>query len=190
MAIPTQNTAVLVFVVATGVLMSSAWAHSPAPAPAPGTETAAAPTADCLANLLNMSDCVPYAEVGSNLTKPDKACCPELAGLVEGAPQCLCYLFDGKTAQQFGINVDMDRALKLPSVCSVATPPTSLCSLLGIPVPSPAAAPGASNTPGLGPSTAASPTTDGNDRGAASSMVLSSPLLALSIGLLLIEQTI
>lgn len=108
--------------------MSSAWAHSPAPAPAPGTETAAAPTADCLANLLNMSDCVPYAEVGSNLTKPDKACCPELAGLVEGAPQCLCYLFDGKTAQQFGINVDMDRALKLPSVCSVATPPTSLCS--------------------------------------------------------------
>ncbi|MBA0757719.1 hypothetical protein Gotri_020787, partial [Gossypium trilobum] len=42
--------------------------------------SAEAPTADCFTNLLNLSDCLTFVEAGSNLTKPVKACCPELAG--------------------------------------------------------------------------------------------------------------
>ncbi|CAA7041787.1 unnamed protein product [Microthlaspi erraticum] len=103
---------------------------SPSPSSGPSAEP------DCMTNLLNMTDCLSYVQVGTGggAAKPDKACCPELAGLVESAPQCLCYLLAGDMAAQYGISIDKKKALKLPGVCGVVTPPPSLCSLLGVPV--------------------------------------------------------
>ncbi|KAB2609978.1 non-specific lipid transfer protein GPI-anchored 2-like [Pyrus ussuriensis x Pyrus communis] len=54
-----------------------------APAPA---------TTDCYTSQLGLSDCLTYVEEGSNLTKPDNLCWPELARLVKGNSVCLCYL--------------------------------------------------------------------------------------------------
>lgn len=82
---------------------------------------------DCLNNLLNMSDCLDYVQAGSNLTKPDKGCCPELAGLVESHPICLCQLLSNPE-KIIGVSIELNKALKLPSVCKIDTPPASLCS--------------------------------------------------------------
>ncbi|KAK3001234.1 hypothetical protein RJ639_021253 [Escallonia herrerae] len=95
-------------------------AQSPSPAPGPGM--------DCMTALLNLSDCLSYVEEGSNLTKPDKACCPELAGLVESQPICLCQLLSKSGLGNLGIQIDLNKALKLPSVCGVATPPVETCA--------------------------------------------------------------
>lgn len=85
---------------------------------------------DCMANLMNMTGCLSYVTVGEGggAAKPDKTCCPALAGLVESSPQCLCYLLSGDMAATLGIKIDKAKALKLPGVCGVATPDPSLCS--------------------------------------------------------------
>jgi hypothetical protein len=94
-----------------------------AAAPAP----AAAMDAACLNSLLNMSDCLPYVQAGSATARPDAACCPELAGMVGSNPLCLCELLSG-AADSYGIAVDYSRALALPGVCRVETPPVSTCA--------------------------------------------------------------
>ncbi|CAL9247887.1 unnamed protein product [Arabidopsis halleri] len=96
---------------------------------------------DCMTNLMNMTGCLSYVTVGEGggAAKPDKTCCPALAGLVESSPQCLCYLLSGDMAATLGIKIDKAKALKLPGVCGVLTPDPSLCSLFGIPVGAPVA---------------------------------------------------
>ncbi|KAL5830684.1 hypothetical protein ACOSQ3_016101 [Xanthoceras sorbifolium] len=126
-------------------------------APGPGPSS----SEDCLTKLLNMSDCLSYVTEGSNLTAPEKPCCPELAGLVDSNPICLCELL-GKS-DSYGIKIDMSRALKLPSICHVTTPPPQLCSAVGVPVGGPTASEGGALSPqGL----AANPSTGNNDNGA------------------------
>lgn len=92
---------------------------------APGPSTTDAGT-DCMTLLFGAADCLSYVEEGSNLTAPDKACCPELATLVNTNPICLCQLL--KKGNSFGIAIDMSRALTLPSACKVETPDPGLCA--------------------------------------------------------------
>lgn len=126
---------------------SGASAPVAAPAPVSGDLAPAAapgPTAvnKCLEPLLNMSDCLDYVTQGSNLTVPDKNCCPELAGLIDSNVACLCQLLGGDVAEQFGISLDVGRALKLPATCKIDTPPVAFCAAVGYPVQAPASGPG------------------------------------------------
>lgn len=110
--------------------LMSALGLAPSPTAVPGPESsfgpAPPPGPDCFTILLNLSDCLTYVQPGSNLTKPDKPCCPELSSLVDSSPFCLCKLLGDP--ESTGFNIDINRALKLPSVCAVSTPPVSLCS--------------------------------------------------------------
>ncbi|KAL9276892.1 hypothetical protein ACSQ67_025561 [Phaseolus vulgaris] len=137
------------------ILLTLACCATSAPSPAPETAAAPAPAMNgCLMALANMSDCLTFVEDGSNLTKPDKGCCPELAGLIDSNPICLCELL-GKP-DTIGIKIDLNKAIKLPSICGVSTPPVSTCSAVGVPVSlppsisdgslSPSTAPGASGS--------------------------------------------
>ncbi|PNX85261.1 xylogen-like protein 11-like [Trifolium pratense] len=106
-------------------------ATTAAQSPAPVMADAPAPALDeCFTAITNMSDCLTFVEDGSKLTKPDKGCCPELAGLVEGNPICLCHLL-GNSGSIIGIKINVNKALKLPTICKVTTPPVSTCSDLG-----------------------------------------------------------
>ena len=109
------------------LLLALACCATSAPSPAPETAAAPAPEVNtCFMALTNMSDCLTFVEDGSNLTKPDKGCCPELAGLMDSNPICLCELL-GKP-DTIGIKIDLNKAFKLPSICGVSTPPVSTCS--------------------------------------------------------------
>ncbi|WVZ99002.1 hypothetical protein U9M48_044365 [Paspalum notatum var. saurae] len=123
------------------VLASSSCAAAAALAPAPAPGPAGGIDSACMNSLLNMSDCLTYVTKGSTARRPDAPCCPELAGLVGSDPVCLCALLSG-AADSYGIAVDYGRALALPGVCRVATPPVSTCTALGYHVRvGPAAAP-------------------------------------------------
>ncbi|KAF5727560.1 hypothetical protein HS088_TW22G01256 [Tripterygium wilfordii] len=56
---------------------------------------------------------------GRNSMVTDKPCCPELAGLVYSNPICLCTFL--RKSETFGVKIDLNRALKLPSICDVET---------------------------------------------------------------------
>lgn len=121
----------LLLVAATLVLLlllsPSSAQPMPSPAAAPGPAGGTGIDSACLNSLLNMSDCLPYVSQGSTARRPDAPCCPELAGLVGSNPVCLCELLSG-AADSYGIAVDYGRALALPGVCRVATPPVSTCT--------------------------------------------------------------
>ncbi|KAK6153181.1 hypothetical protein DH2020_012820 [Rehmannia glutinosa] len=147
-------------------------AQSPAGAPmvpiSPGPYVMApSPSLDCFTYLIKLSDCLTFVESGSNLTKPDPGCCPELANLVDTQPICLCQLLGNPG--QVGISVDVSRALKLPSACNVTTPPVSLCAAIGVPVGAlaPSEAPSGLLTAG---SVAASPSPGDRDNGSPSNL--------------------
>ena len=116
--------------VAAAIFFSAFYsASTQAPAPsAMGEAPAPSALAGCSDILLNLSGCLTYVEEGSNLTKPDKDCCPALAGLVESHPICLCVLLEPNATQSYGFSIDSKKALKLPSVCGVQTPPATACS--------------------------------------------------------------
>ncbi|KAF8703697.1 hypothetical protein HU200_031779 [Digitaria exilis] len=111
------------------------------PAAAPGPAAGGGIDQACMNSLLNMSDCLTYVTQGSTARQPDAPCCPELAGMVGSNPICLCELLSG-AADSYGIAVDYGRALALPGICRVATPPVSTCTAMGYHVRvGPAAAP-------------------------------------------------
>ncbi|KAJ4891116.1 Xylogen-like protein 11 [Raphanus sativus] len=115
-------------------LSSAQTPPAPEPVPADGPSS---PT-NCLVSMLNVSDCLSYVQVGSTETKPEAACCPELAGMAQSSPECVCNLLGGGASPRFGVKLDKQRAEELSSICGVKAPSPSLCSVLGFPTISPA----------------------------------------------------
>ncbi|CAL9234450.1 unnamed protein product [Arabidopsis halleri] len=108
------------------------------PAPEPVAADGPSSPANCLVSMLNVSDCFSYVQVGSNEIKPEAACCPELAGMVQSSPECVCNLLGGGASPRFGVKLDKQRAEQLSTICGVKAPSPSLCSVLGFPTISPA----------------------------------------------------
>ncbi|PHT34856.1 hypothetical protein CQW23_26656 [Capsicum baccatum] len=177
--------------------MAAAEPPSMAMSPAAASGPATSGGMDCMTVLINMSSCLTFVEQGSNLTKPDKECCPSLAGLLDSNPICLCQLLGDPT--KTGVQIDVNRALKLPNICKLETPPVSTCAALGIPVAAPTSAevptasPGgfdsspatASEVPALSPGGfASSPTSSEDKNNAASVMPFFKMQLVLSLGIM------
>ncbi|KAF8111147.1 hypothetical protein N665_0076s0142 [Sinapis alba] len=116
------------------------------PAPEPVAADGPSSPTNCLVSMLNVSDCLSYVRVGSTETKPEAACCPELAGMAQSSPECVCNLLGGGASSRFGVKLDKQRADELPSICGVKAPSSSLCSVLGFPTISPAGSEDSSST--------------------------------------------
>lgn len=98
--------------------------------PGVAAPSAASPSPDCFTVLAtNIFACLSFVEPGSNLSKPEKDCCPGLSGIVDNSPQCLCQLLVANTSD-FGFEINRTQALSLPSACKLSTPPLSLCSCM------------------------------------------------------------
>lgn len=91
----------------------------PSMAPGPVGET------DCNSAIFGLADCIDYVQQGSNATKPVPDCCNEFSGLLKNQPKCLCLLL-GDTSS-FGIDIDLNRALQLPTACGLQLPSLSNC---------------------------------------------------------------
>ncbi|KAI9116805.1 hypothetical protein K1719_012171 [Acacia pycnantha] len=130
---------------------------SPGIAPAPGKAIT-----ECFKALVNTSDCLSYVKSESNLTKAEKGCCPEMAGLVESNPICLCELLGHPEA--LGFAIDVHKVLNLPSLCGLSSPPNvTSCSAAGVPVSlAPISQDALSPSNQIADESAPSPSTDGS----------------------------
>ncbi|XP_023641040.1 xylogen-like protein 11 [Capsella rubella] len=129
----TANTTTAVFLLLLLVTLCSG--QTP-PAPEPTAADGPSSPANCLVSMLNVSDCFSYVKMGSNEIKPEPSCCPELAGMVQSSPECVCNLLGGGASPRFGVKLDKQRAEQLTTICGVKAP--SLCSVFGFPTISPA----------------------------------------------------
>ncbi|KAG8097166.1 hypothetical protein GUJ93_ZPchr0013g36692 [Zizania palustris] len=102
---------------------------------------APAPAADCTDALLSLAGCLSYVQEGSTVARPDAPCCSGLKEVVKKEVACLCQAFQG--SQDFGVTLNVTKALQLPAACKVKTPPFSKChlSVPGVTGGAPAAAP-------------------------------------------------
>ncbi|XP_022895556.1 non-specific lipid-transfer protein-like protein At2g13820 [Olea europaea var. sylvestris] len=89
--------------------------------------TAPAPAVDCSSLVLNMADCLSFVTAGSTTKKPEGTCCSGLKTVLKTDPQCLCEGF--KNSAQFGVTLNVTKALALPSECHVSAPSVSNCGL-------------------------------------------------------------
>ncbi|KAF9690207.1 hypothetical protein SADUNF_Sadunf01G0171600 [Salix dunnii] len=127
--------------------------HAPAPAPS---------SVDCMNLILSMADCLSFVSNDSTSTKPEGKCCAALKTVLSTKAECLCEAF--KSSAQYGIVLNVTRALSLPSACKIHAPPASDCGLAispsgarfptpvaispsGAPVPTP----GSASAPALSP---------------------------------------
>ncbi|XP_020243863.1 putative uncharacterized protein DDB_G0290521 [Asparagus officinalis] len=136
------------FFVSLLAILSLSSAVSPSPPPVANK---------CDGLILNLSPCLDYAAMGSNVTTPNKNCCIALASLVEKTPDCVCPIFSSLP----GFNVNMTRAHTIPQACSVKLPHE--CKAPPKPTPSsspptPTPTPSPSPTPAPTPSSAPTPT--------------------------------
>ncbi|KAI5078549.1 hypothetical protein GOP47_0006220 [Adiantum capillus-veneris] len=122
-----------------------------------GQAPATAPTSgavDCDAEVLKLVDCLGFVSGMENT--PPAACCGNLSSVVGTTPQCLCQLYNTTFTEPLGVNIT--RAMMLPPACNVTTPDPSLCSVVGIPVPSgPSGAPMSPAAPAMAPSSVPTP---------------------------------
>ncbi|KAM0952906.1 putative plant non-specific lipid-transfer protein/Par allergen [Dioscorea sansibarensis] len=97
-----------------------------------GAVPVGAPVAmDCSNALMNLADCLTFVEAGSSVRKPEGKCCGGLKKVVKGQVSCLCEAF--KSGADFGVKINMTKALSLPHVCGVNTPSISICKIAGGP---------------------------------------------------------
>ncbi|KAG5248515.1 non-specific lipid-transfer protein [Salix suchowensis] len=89
--------------------------------------SAPAPSVDCTNLVLNMGDCLSFVSNGSTSTKPEGTCCSGLKTVLSTDAECLCEAF--KSSAQFGIVLNVTKALSLPSACKIHAPPASNCGL-------------------------------------------------------------
>ncbi|KAF5196753.1 Non-specific lipid-transfer protein-like protein [Thalictrum thalictroides] len=103
------------------------------------TKSAPAPSQDCTTLILGMTDCLPFVTSGDPAKKPEGGCCAGLKSVLKSAPECICQTF--KNVGQFGVTLNITKAMTLPSACNVKAPPFSQCGLSVAPAGSPAVSP-------------------------------------------------
>ncbi|KAL0366434.1 UNVERIFIED_CONTAM: protein YLS3 [Sesamum radiatum] len=113
----------------------------PAGGPSPGW--------DCSTLIYDMIDCMPFLSNGGQQTKPDESCCSGLRAVVETDADCICFAVN--SAAGLGLDINMTRAMALPSRCGVPTPPLTACIMSSTPGASPANPPKAIGAPSYSP---------------------------------------
>uniref|UniRef100_A0A6V7QU36 Bifunctional inhibitor/plant lipid transfer protein/seed storage helical domain-containing protein n=1 Tax=Ananas comosus var. bracteatus TaxID=296719 RepID=A0A6V7QU36_ANACO len=80
----------------------------------------------CLNSLLSMTSCISYVSNESSEVSP--LCCPSISAVLASQPLCLCYILNGEVGKLLGKPIDESRALGLPGLCKLTTPPISECN--------------------------------------------------------------
>lgn len=101
------------------------WAVDLAHGASSPTQHAPSPSVDCSSLVLTMADCLSFVTNDSTITKPEGTCCSGLKSVLKSAPSCLCEAF--KSSAQFGVVLNVTKALTLPAACKVSAPSVTNC---------------------------------------------------------------
>lgn len=80
----------------------------------------------CLNSLLSMMPCISYVSDESPEVSPP--CCPSISAVLASQPLCLCYVLNGEVGKLLSKPIDESRALGLPGICKLTTPPITECN--------------------------------------------------------------
>ncbi|KAJ0025611.1 hypothetical protein Pint_08305 [Pistacia integerrima] len=114
----------LMLVTTWAAVASGARTTHVSPAPAPSSKT------DCSSIIYKMADCIPFLSKGGKDMKPDSSCCTGFKSVLKVNADCICEAL--KSSASLGIDLNMTKAVTLPSACGVSSPPISKC---GVPSP-------------------------------------------------------
>ncbi|KAL0728396.1 hypothetical protein Bca4012_024489 [Brassica carinata] len=132
-----------------------------------------APAVDCSTVILTMTKCLPFVTSGSQVEKPETACCSSLKTVLDTKAECLCEGL--KSSAAMGISLNVTKAATLPAACKLNNaPPMSACALstkppTSAPAPVPAAVP--LNGSGPGSSSAPAPSPSHSNHGSSVSVL-------------------
>lgn len=87
--------------------------------------TAPTPAVDCTTVVMNMVDCLSFVTSGSTVRKPEGSCCSGLKSVLKTNAECLCEAF--KNSAQFGVTLNVTKAMTLPTICKISAPPLNNC---------------------------------------------------------------
>uniref|UniRef100_A0A7N0T190 Bifunctional inhibitor/plant lipid transfer protein/seed storage helical domain-containing protein n=1 Tax=Kalanchoe fedtschenkoi TaxID=63787 RepID=A0A7N0T190_KALFE len=161
----------------------------------------AASGVDCSQVVLSLADCLAFVSEGSTLEKPVASCCSGLKTVLKASPDCL-------NSGQFGVKLNISKALSLPVVCNLNAPHTN-CGLAPAPkaaspvapaphgappahapksasAPEPAAAPGSPAAPAPKEASAPSPSSGYEDVPAPAPEKSGSTAISTSISLVIV----
>ncbi|MQL77578.1 hypothetical protein Taro_009971 [Colocasia esculenta] len=93
--------------------------------PAPSSLLPPKGSVDCSTVIYDMTDCLTYVTSGSNKSKPEESYCEGIKAVVRLSPSCVCEALQEATNMKIDIN--MTRAVTLPTVCNVAAPSIDSC---------------------------------------------------------------
>ncbi|RDX67677.1 Non-specific lipid-transfer protein-like protein, partial [Mucuna pruriens] len=113
-----------------------------------GHSHAPAPSVDCTNLALTLVDCLSFVSNDSTVKKPEGKCCSALKSVLNTAPNCLCEVFN--SSAQFGVSLNLTKALTLPAACKLSTPSLANCALSLSPAPAPAPGPSSTSSTATG----------------------------------------
>ncbi|KAF2309011.1 hypothetical protein GH714_000083 [Hevea brasiliensis] len=128
-----------------------------------------------------MADCLSYVSNDNTTTKPESTCCSGLKIVLKTDAECLCVAF--KSSAQYGVVLNVTKALALPAACKLHAPSVSDCGLSLAPTGSPGVSP-----PSIAVAPSSTSTSGSNEQaqapspGASSSQGLSISVGSLAIG--------
>ncbi|KAK1359275.1 non-specific lipid-transfer protein-like protein [Heracleum sosnowskyi] len=146
--------------------------------------TAPAPAVDCSTVVMNMVDCLSFVTSGSTVVKPEGSCCSGLKSVLKTNAECLCEAF--KNSAQFGVSLNVTKAMTLPTICKISAPSVTNCgiSVGQAPALSPMTMPPSSisDAPAMSIGTDdVVPAPSPGSSGASSELVISASLLVLGV---------
>nr|KJB59123.1 hypothetical protein B456_009G239800 [Gossypium raimondii] len=105
------------------------------------------PSVSCSTIIYDMIDCVLFLSGDSTEDEPTAACCSGFKIVLETNVKCFCEAL--KSSAELGADVNLTKAVMLPSACEVSASPMNKCNLVssGTPTPSALATPTEEVTP-------------------------------------------
>ncbi|CAN6847198.1 unnamed protein product [Brassica oleracea] len=142
-----------------------------------------AQSVECSAVIMTLTKCLPFVTIGSQVEKPETACCSVLKTVLDTKAECLCEGL--KSSAAAGINLNLTKAGTLPDACQVKAPPMPACALFAKPpasAPAPVPAAGPLNGSGPGSNSAPAPSPSHSNHGSSisvSSLAISGALVIM-----------
>ncbi|KAM7514602.1 hypothetical protein LguiA_004185 [Lonicera macranthoides] len=81
---------------------------------------------DCSTVIYNLVECTSFLVDDRLKATPDKSCCYGLKMVLEIGTECICDAL--KSSADLGLNLDMKKAMSLPSACGISVSPPSICN--------------------------------------------------------------
>ncbi|CAM0948422.1 unnamed protein product [Alopecurus aequalis] len=87
----------------------------------------------CRDSLRGLLACNVFTFEGASVPPP--ACCDAYGAAFNDAPLCLCYIANGVASRSIGHDVNLTRALEIPTRCGQVQPPVEFCGTQGLELP-------------------------------------------------------